>query len=170
MKTLIGSLLILLLGCKYKAIESQNKTSNQNLFTTSAIRKDEDFDQFLLKFSNDSAFHLSRIEFPIKTTNLRDKGKNESRFIDQDDWTYANFSEYQTDLNQGSDKLEICKLRNEKTWLIFKDKEKETLVYWHFGMKNGKWFLQYLENHSLLKSTPKILQNKILCTTTPIAH
>jgi hypothetical protein len=114
------------------------------------VGQTEDFDKFLIKFSNDSIFQVSRVEFPLKYVFLDDDTfETDSSMINKVDYRFNRFH--------------YTLLECSEAYPVFYDNFKrelrdtgERVFRWkgftgmderyYFKRKNNKWFLVRVEH------------------------
>ncbi|MBC5772861.1 DUF4348 domain-containing protein [Pontibacter sp. KCTC 32443] len=103
----------------------------------------EYFDSFFLKFSSDSVFQLSRVEFPYKITLMEDIG-SVTRYISKEDWLFINFSQMQV----GEHHLEKKEESNSTVTMIYTLEDTGVYFTYVFNKNKGKWMLTSMEDSS----------------------
>jgi hypothetical protein len=151
-------LILLLISTSISCTNSNNKTfalddkqtnvvSNKNaeaLTHPIPSNVDENFKIFITYFSNDSAFQLSRIQFPLKVKELDDDFELAERTIQSINFRRMNF---------GRDKLvnnysQNIKVKGEKAVIEIRGIENGITADYYFENINGKWFLTTWTNSS----------------------
>lgn len=127
--------------------------SNQPLRSQTAASK-ENFDDFFLKFMDDSTFQVERIKFPIVKTFLHDVPEEslveDSTLVSKSEWKHLSFlltmkTNYRPQIydNFSAELRET----DERTfaWLGI---ETGIQVYYYFQRINSKWYLIRIEDKS----------------------
>lgn len=126
-------IILILLGCN-------NQVENQN----------EDFVDFIIKFSFDESFQIERIMFPLKKYALDNTLNSEVKTkLQKTNWTHIqlinNKQTYITDIQSKCDLEEIYE--NEQIFALL-GIETGIDVKYFFKNINGKWFLVKIEDYS----------------------
>lgn len=126
-------IILILLGCN-------NQVENQN----------EDFVDFIIKFSFDESFQIERIMFPLKKYALDNTLNSEVKTkLQKTNWTHIqlinNKQTYITDIQSKCDLEEIYE--NERIFALL-GIETGIDVKYFFKNINGKWFLVRIEDYS----------------------
>jgi hypothetical protein len=132
--------LFVLISCEIKT--TQKTTENQKE-TKSVLN--EDFYEFIEKFSTDMDFQLTRIEFPYQSEYLDYDSNNEDHimyndFISKDKHKHLNFS----DLTNPSSTNEECTIHAEiaktKAMIVYLGIDNGIHNEFYFLIKKGKWY------------------------------
>lgn len=97
----------------------------------------EDFDEFLIKFDNDSIFQFSRIKFPLKIENFTNINYDfETLSVDEKEW----------DFHKGEITVRKIIIEREiinKTYIKLHTQVSDTDIYVIYCFENfdGKWYL-----------------------------
>ncbi len=82
-------LIITLNSCKKGILVNESPLKKENIESNLS---NEDFNDFLEKFSKDSVFQLSRIDFPLKVSELNDDYQVVETIVRKEDYSIFNFS------------------------------------------------------------------------------
>ncbi|SIT94813.1 DUF4348 domain-containing protein [Pontibacter indicus] len=157
MKLLYLSILLLCSGCDKSPISSEDledtATETETLRfsdgdSIDVLNKEvkgekEDFDSFFPKFSSDSTFQLSRVEFPYKIILVEDEG-TVTRYLGKKDWSYVDFSQMQV----GKHHLEKKEESNNTVTVLYTLEDTGVYISYKFNKKQGKWMLTSMEDSS----------------------
>jgi len=156
MKLCIFFLGLLLAGCNGDISSAQNKAiedsatidqSTDSVSTTGISSEltdtipasEEDFDGFFAKFDNDSSFQYSRIEFPLKVIT-----EDATRFLSKKEWKFTRLSNKQSIKGQ----IKKTQVSKDEVKMEYSIEETGVLVNHFFRIKEGKWWLIYIQDES----------------------
>lgn len=156
MKLYIFFLGLLLAGCNgnvssanNKAIEdsanthqSKNSISDTEVsseLTDTVPASEEDFDSFFAKFDKERSFQYSRIEFPLKVIT-----EDATRFLSKKEWKFTTLSNKQSVKGQ----IKKTQVSNDEVKMEYSIEDTGVLVNHFFRIKNGKWWLVYIQDES----------------------
>jgi hypothetical protein len=157
MKLLYLLVLLLCIGCDkshtttegLEDIATEKETLRfSNIDSIDVLNKEdkgekEYFDSFFLKFSSDSTFQLSRVEFPFKIIIEEDEGFV-TRYLSRDDWSYEDFSQ----MKVGKHHLKKKKESDNTVVMLYTLEDTGVHVSYVFNKKEGKWMLSSMEDSS----------------------
>jgi len=104
--------------------------------------EDELFEEFFLKFSDDTTFQKSRILFPLKYSSIDIMDDLEQTLIAESNWKPLNFKEDDQAKNRDIDAYEVLiEETTNKAIYIRKGIDNGILQEYHFENQNSKWFL-----------------------------
>lgn len=125
---------------------SCNDIKRENTKSEIGINKSESFEEFFKKFSSDSFFRNSRINFPLKGFNSDDSntnGKDEVYLWSKEDWSFYSEEDFSNKKDKDEKKTEtIKKNKSLITYRIYKENSGYDIQY-EFKKENDKWFLIY---------------------------
>lgn len=129
-----------LFSCKDSDIKSVNiKSNTEHIVTDDA---DIDFKTFIVKFSKDSLFQISRIKFPliVKELELSDSSYYLEEKINITDHRNMDFSQQQMESVQSGYTLEH-KIENNKATIELRGIDNGIITNYYFEKIEGKWTL-----------------------------
>jgi hypothetical protein len=138
-RTLLSITLLIILNIGY----SQQKPEEY-----SAGNK-ENFDSFLLKFSTDSIFQVSRIKFPLEFKTLDyDTFKELKKTINKKDWRMDNIFMNEEKVSQIYDNFSLNIKDTDERVFRWVGVENGINVLYFFKRIEGKWYLIKFEDTS----------------------
>jgi len=146
MRKNIFLLVILLLSFNCNKIQDSKLYKNEKIAEERKIinkDKTEIFDDFFKKFSQDSVFQKSRVDFPIKVVEL------ETEELKEDTLTLTSNNYYFQNIKSDSKDYEILKkVSSNKATITLKGIENGIFMDLFFIKKDGKWILKTWNNFS----------------------
>ncbi|MFC4818477.1 DUF4348 domain-containing protein [Flavobacterium sp. GCM10023249] len=140
-------LLTICFGCRNETIDSTVPKLKET--TVVATNINENFDDFLKKFNQDSVFQMSRIVFPLKITTLNDDFEPIQETIDKKEYVTMDFTypkEAQTrELDRYTQKTKEAK---DTAVIEIRGIDNGILTDIIFEKKNGKWHLKTWNDQS----------------------
>jgi hypothetical protein len=100
---------------------------------------EEDFDSFFAKFDKDRSFQYSRIEFPLKLIT-----EDVTRFLSKKEWKFTTLSNKQSIKGQ----IKKTQVSKDEVKMEYSIEDTGVLVNHFFRIKNGKWWLVYIQDES----------------------
>jgi hypothetical protein len=103
----------------------------------------ESFNVFFNRFSTDSAFQISRIEFPLKLTIIGGEGESDTtKFLQKKDWSFAHA--------QPEKKIITKPAQTGKGManIHFFIEDTGVSVYYKFVSRRGKWWMTSIRDES----------------------
>lgn len=150
----ITSLLLITLpaACDNNLVKSSSNKLNKTQILTSITKKDIDneFNDFIEKFSTDSIFQLSRIKFPLKTKYYdSDNNKYSVIYHDKPSSEMMDFRKKKSigEYDQWEQKIIIDK-NNTSATIEIRGIDNGIMVDYLFEKINGAWVLIELDNKS----------------------
>jgi len=138
---IIVSLIAFLSGCK----QSADKGIVDNEVKNESLQADiEDFDVFYTKFINDSAFQMSRINFPLEGEIV--DSDTELSPIGKDDWDLLLYPVYEVDTTEYT--VEIDENPTEVLHRIYIENSGVDIIM-KYTLSDNKWYLIYYKSHFL---------------------
>lgn len=122
---------------------SDDVTSTEMLYDFS---ENEIFDSFIQKFSRDSLFQISRVQFPLPLAILEENNVKAESFILERNWSRIVVEENETTEVRYFQTRERGK---EVGILEVKDLGVNKISTYFFELKNGGWFLVRTEKKSI---------------------
>lgn len=140
---LFGAVLLLLPGCnnnkRVKGSLPAKATAKFNAVGTAS----ENFNIFFNRFSTDSVFQISRIEFPLKLTIIGGEGESDTaKFIKKKDWLFAHA---QPEKDVIARPKQTSKAKANIHFLI---EDTGFSVYYYFVIRKGKWWMTSIRDES----------------------
>lgn len=127
-----------------KRIDKVNSNQLQKKEAIIEKNSSEDFDSFFKKFSTDSKFRMSRVEFPLKGFNSDETNvdsKDKTYLWSKEDWLFYAEEDF---INKSEDaiKTDITKTDTSVIYRIYKENSGYDIQY-EFQKNNKQWFLVY---------------------------
>lgn len=146
---LVGlAIVIAMYGCgetkKEKASESIEKAPETKEITR------EEFDTFFKRFSEDSVFQLSRVDFPISYYSVDIEDNKEEYVYSKDEFWYIDFTEDSEAATRSEDAYEpVIERGDSKTLYIRKGIDNGIRIEYYFEMNDkGEWYLVEIIDNS----------------------
>jgi hypothetical protein len=126
---------------------NENKKVETKLLPKTEVKKEklisEDFDIFFKKFSTDSAFRISRVNFPLKGFNSDETNtnlKDQSYLWSKEDWLFYADEDFK---NQKSEDILKTDINKDGTYIIFRIYKENSGydIQYKFKENNKRWFL-----------------------------
>lgn len=122
-----------------KAIEIKKDSIKEEVFLTDESKKqEEDFSYFIEKFSKDSVFQRSRVNFPIKIQLLDDDFELVEFIVEKEDYFTLNFI-YPDDFIEFKQKII---LHQNKATIEVRGTANGIMIDYFFEKIEGKWKLK----------------------------
>ena len=154
----------LFINCKNEKIKATKeqaeklKVENIKIKKTTSKIVDENFEVFLEKFSHDSVFQISRVNFPLKVKEIdletmAELDKTKSEFKDltilKSDYTTLDFTYPKDALTRELDRY-TQKIKTNKNITVVEIRGADNGIYsdFYFEKIDGKWFLQTWKEQS----------------------
>lgn len=130
-------IIILLAGCK----NNQGKTTDiiylKDSVELQTEQVNENFDTFLSQFQQDSIFQKQRTIFPTKITSYNtDTEMYEESFINEDKWSFTNFTELPKKYIR-----ELTKIDNNRYKYNLQIEDTGVSINYFFSLNKEKWYL-----------------------------
>ncbi len=141
-------IIIIMSGCAETKKEEASEASEKVPETKEIIR--EEFDTFFKRFSEDSVFQLSRIDFPISYYSVDIEDNKEEYVYNKNDFWYINFIEDSEAATRNADAYEpVIEKGDSKTRYIRKGIDNGIRIEYYFEMNDkGEWYMVEIVDNS----------------------
>lgn len=141
-------MVILMSGCGETKKEEALKAGETAPKTREIIR--EEFDTFFKRFSEDSVFQLSRIDFPISYYSVDIEDNKEEFVYDKNDFWYIDFTEDRQAATRNTDAYEpVIEKGDLKTRYIRKGIDNGIRIEYYFERNaTGEWYMVEIVDNS----------------------
>lgn len=139
----------ILLNCSTQRQDNKMDTTKESkvkiVSSTESLKSDSNFHSFLVKFSTNEEFQLTRIDFPFNAKILDIEDNEKNIIITKDEWHHENLidtSNIETrEFDSYSQSLEL----NDSTATIeLRGIDNGIRVDYNFQLRNGRWYLTNL--------------------------
>lgn len=151
--TILECLIFLLIACAGRAERTgDGKEGNRSPYRTAAgqIMQNETFAFFFQRFTSDSAFQHSRIQFPLSYYTFDIEDNKEEYVVAEGDWEFVHFSEDAEAAKRQIDAFAgiIKAINDSEVVYLRKGIDNGIRIEYHFFRENGIWHMTKILDYS----------------------